>query len=229
MVTDPARLRTPCQTGRMGWYGDVILPRILDYLLRGADFRQVRARVAAGLDGEVLEIGFGSGLNVPHYPPGVTKVLAIDPAVAGRKLAAGRIAQSATPVEFAGLDAGRLPAGDASVDHVLSTWTLCTVPDAATALAEIRRVLKPGGSLHFAEHGRAPEPKVARLQRRLNPLQGRLFGGCHLDRPIDRLISDAGFELTRLDNYYLQGSRTVGYTFEGIATKPAEQIARSMT
>jgi ubiquinone/menaquinone biosynthesis C-methylase UbiE len=211
----------------MGWYGDVVLPRILDRVLRSADFRQVRARVAADLDGEVLEIGFGSGLNVPHYPRGVTQVLAIDPAIAGRKLAAGRIAQSATPVVFAGLDAGRLPASDASVDHVLSTWTLCTVPDAAAALAEIRRVLKPGGSLHFAEHGRAPEPKVARLQRHLNPLQGRLFGGCHLDRPIDRLIADAGFELTRLDNYYLRGSRAVGYTFEGIATKPVSRSAEA--
>ncbi len=204
----------------MGWYGDVVLPRILDQVLRGEDVSKLRARAVAGLGGEVLEIGFGSGLNVPHYPPTVAHVLAIDPAVAGRKLAAKRIAQSTAMIEFAGLDAGRLPASDASVDDVLSTWTLCTVPDAAVALAEIWRVLKPGGSLHFAEHGLAPEPRVARLQRRLNPLQRRIFGGCHLDRPIDQLIAAAGLSVTRLDTYYLQGPRALGYTYEGVATKP---------
>jgi ubiquinone/menaquinone biosynthesis C-methylase UbiE len=204
----------------MGWYERQVLPRIVDLSLRSADFARIRAKVVGDLDGEVLEIGFGSGLNVPHYPATLTKVLAIDPATTGRKLAASRIARSTVPIEFAGLDAGALPADDGSVDHVLSTWTLCTVPDPAKALAEIQRVLVPGGSLHFAEHGLAPDEKVARFQHRFTPVQRRIFGGCQLDRPIDVLITAAGFELTRLDNYYMQGPKAVGYTFEGVATSP---------
>ncbi|HYK33598.1 MAG TPA: class I SAM-dependent methyltransferase [Streptosporangiaceae bacterium] len=204
----------------MGWYERQILPRIVDLSLRSADFGRIRANVTGDLDGEVLEIGFGSGLNVPYYPATLTKVLAIDPATTGRKLAAQRIARCAVPIEFAGLDAGALPADDGSVDHVLSTWTLCTVPDPALALAEIRRVLRPGGSLHFAEHGLAPDEKVARFQHRFTPVQRRVFGGCHLDRPIDQLVTDAGFELAKLDTYYMPGPRWVGYTFEGVATRP---------
>jgi SAM-dependent methyltransferase len=207
------------QTEDVGWYQAQVLPRIIDVALRGAEFSGVRSRVAARLDGHVLEIGFGSGLNVPHYPSGLTQVLAVDPATAGRKLAAERVRKSTVPVEFAGLDAGNLPADDASVDHVLSTWTLCTVPDPAGALTEIRRVLRPGGSLHFAEHGLAPDPKVARLQRRLTPVQRRLFGGCHLNRAIDELITAAGLELVRMDTYYMAGPRAVGYMFEGTATR----------
>jgi len=204
----------------MGWYERQILPRIVDLSLRSGDFGRIRANVTGDLDGEVLEIGFGSGFNVPYYPATLTKVLAIDPATTGRKLAAQRIARCAVPIEFAGLDAGALPADDGSVDHVLSTWTLCTVPDPALALAEIRRVLRPGGSLHFAEHGLAPDEKVARFQHRFTPVQRRVFGGCHLDRPIDQLVTDAGFELAKLDTYYMPGPRWVGYTFEGVATRP---------
>jgi len=147
-------------------------------------------------------------------------VLAIDPATTGRKLAAQRIARCAVPIEFAGLDAGALPADDGSVDHVLSTWTLCTVPEPSLALAEIRRVLRPGGSLHFAEHGLSPDEKVARFQHKFTPVQRRVFGGCHLDRPIDQLVTDAGFDLAKLDTYYMPGPRWVGYTFEGVASRP---------
>ena len=212
--------RGACHTGQMGWYEAQVLPRIIDLALRGPDHSQVRARVAAGMNGQVLEIGFGSGLNLPHYPPGVTQVVAVDPATTGRKLAAERLSKTAVPVEFAGLDAGELPADDGSVDHVLSTWTLCTVPDPGQALAEIKRVLRPGGSLHFAEHGLSPDSKIARRQHRLTPLQRRVFGGCHINRPIDELISSAGFDLSRLDNYYMRGPRAVGYMFEGVAVRP---------
>ncbi len=204
----------------MGWYTEHVLPRALDVSMRGAAFGRVRARVAAGLDGEVLEIGFGSGLNVPYYPASVRRVLAVDPATAGRRLAARRIGRSLVPVQFAGLDASRLPAGDATVDHVLSTWTLCTVPDAGQALAEICRVLRPGGTLHFAEHGLAPDPAVARLQHRLTPVQRRLAGGCHLDRPVRELITAAGLKIGRLDTYYMSWPRALGYTYEGTATRP---------
>jgi len=203
----------------MSWYQDRVLPYIIELAMRPKEFGPVRTRVTGGLDGEVLEIGFGSGHNVPHYPPEVTRVLAVDPATVGRKIAAGRVQRSPVPVEFAGLDAGSLPARDGSIDHVLSTWTLCTVPDPGQALAEIVRVLRPGGSLHFAEHGLSPDAKVAGWQRRLNPVQGLLFGGCQLDRPIDQLIASSGLQVSKLDTYYLRGPKTVAYTFEGVAGK----------
>jgi ubiquinone/menaquinone biosynthesis C-methylase UbiE len=204
----------------VGVYGDQVLPRALDLLMRGADVREVRRRVTAGMNGVVLEIGFGSGLNVPHYPPGVTRVLAVDPAMVGRRLAATRIAAHAVPVEFIGTDAQALPVGDACAGFVLSTWTLCTVPDPGRALAEAYRVLRPGGALHFVEHGLSPESRVARMQHGLTPLHRRVVGGCRLDRPIADLVAGAGFRLTRLENYYFHRPRAVGYTYEGTAVKP---------
>jgi ubiquinone/menaquinone biosynthesis C-methylase UbiE len=187
--------------------------------MRRREFIQIRARVAAELDGEVLEIGFGSGLNVPHYPPTITRVRAIDPATVGRRLAAGRVANCPVPVEYVGLDGQELPLESASVDHVLTTWTLCTIPDVARALGEIDRVLRPGGRFHFVEHGRSPDPEVARWQDRLTPLQRRVAGGCHLNRRIDDLIAHSGLELSRMTTYYAKGPRPFGYMFEGVATK----------
>jgi ubiquinone/menaquinone biosynthesis C-methylase UbiE len=204
----------------VGFYQDQILPRITDAALASREYAAIRSRAAAGLAGEVLEIGFGSGRNVPHYPPEVRRVRAVDPAVAGRKLAARRVAASPVLVEYIGLDGQALPLDSASIDHVLITWSMCTVPDIGAALAEIRRVLRPGGELHFAEHGRSPDPAVARWQDRLTPLQRRIFGGCHLNRPIDRLITQAGLSLTRLDNYYMTGLKASGYMFEGVAARP---------
>jgi len=203
----------------MGIYGEQVLPRLIDLVMRDRELAEIRSRVAGRLAGEVLEIGFGSGLNVPHYPPAVTRVRAVDPAAVGRELAARRVAAVAIPVEYVGLDGQRLPLDDACVDHALVTWTLCTIPDVARALAEIRRVLRPGGSLHFAEHGRSPDPRVARWQDRLTPLQRRVAGGCHLNRPIDELITGAGFTLTQLDTYYTKGPKPLGYTFEGIGKR----------
>lgn len=203
----------------MGFYGDQVLPRCSNVLLGNREFARLRARVTAGLEGEVLEIGFGSGLNVPHYPPAVTKVRAVDPSTVGRKLAAKRVAASPVPVEYVGLDGQDLPVEDRSVDHVLTTWTLCTIPDVDRALREIYRVLRPSGSLHFLEHGRSPDARVARWQDRLNPLQKRWAGGCHLDRRIDALIADADLEITKLDNYYGRRPKALGYMFEGVATK----------
>jgi ubiquinone/menaquinone biosynthesis C-methylase UbiE len=133
--------------------------------------------VCEHLDGEVLEVGFGSGLNLPHLPPAATKLYAVDPAELGRRLAAERLAEAPVPVEFVGLDGQDLPLEDDSVDRVLSTWTLCTIPDADRALHEVRRVLRPGGTFHFVEHGRSPDAKVARWQDRLNPIQQRVAGG----------------------------------------------------
>lgn len=202
----------------MGWYVDRVLPRIVDLALRGDEFDAIRARVCGALAGEVLEVGFGSGLNVPHYPAAVRRVRAVDPATAGRRLAADRVAASEVPVEYVGLDGEQLPLDDGSVDHVLTTWTLCTIPDVDRALGEMRRVLRPGGSLHFVEHGLAPQPGIARWQHRLTPVQRRVFGGCHLDRPIDALVEGAGFRLTALDTYFAAGPKPFTHLFEGTAS-----------
>jgi ubiquinone/menaquinone biosynthesis C-methylase UbiE len=204
----------------MGIYQDRILPRLTDVAMSRREFTAIRARVSTGLQGEVLEIGFGSGLNVPHYPAAVTRVRAVDPAAAGRKLAAARVAASPVPVEYAGLDGQALPLEAASVDHVLMTWTLCTIPDPARALAEVCRVLRPGGSLHFAEHGRSPDARMAAWQDRLTPWQRRLAGGCHLNRPIGPLVAGSGLTLTRVENYYARGPRPFGYMYEGTAVRP---------
>ena len=207
------------QTARIGFYEEQILPRFVDVALGGRQFARLRARVAAQLDGEVLEVGFGSGRNVPYYPPSVKRVQAVDPAVVGRNLAARRIAATPVPVEYIGLDGQLLPLEDGTIDHVLTTWTLCTIPDVHAALVEIRRVLRLGGALHFLEHGRSPQRNVARWQDQLTPLQRRIAGGCHLNRPIDQILPDSGLVVNQLDNYYLKGPKVLGYMFEGVATK----------
>lgn len=202
----------------MGFYADQVLPRAIDKAL-GRSVDPLRARVTAGLSGEVLEVGFGSGRNVPHLPSGVTRLVAVDPAVVGRKLAAGRLAASPVPVEFIGLDGESLPMPDESVDHVLVTWTLCTIPDVDRALREMHRVLRPGGALHFVEHGQSPHPKAARRQRRLGPVWGRLAGGCHLDRPIPELVAAAGFDTSAVRSYRDRGPEWVSRMYEGVAHK----------
>ena len=202
----------------MGFYEDQVLPRFIDVALGTKRLGHLRERVAAQLDGEVLEIGFGSGRNVPFYPSTVTRVRAVDPATVGRKLAEKRVAASSVPVEYVGLDGEDLPLDDGSVDHVLTTWTLCTIPDVPRALDEVSRVLRPGGSLHFLEHGRSSDAKVVKWQDRMTPLQRRLGGGCHLNRPIDRLITDSPLRISRLENYELPGPKSLGYMYEGVAT-----------
>ncbi|GAA5059078.1 class I SAM-dependent methyltransferase [Nocardia callitridis] len=193
----------------MGFYADRIVPRIVDRScgLRAND--PLRERTCAGLHGRVVEIGFGSGLNVPFYPETVATVSAVEPADLGWRLAADRRAAAKVPIERAGLDGQSLPFPDNSFDTALSTWTMCTIPDIATALAQLRRVLVPGGTLHFVEHGLAPDAQVRRWQHRLNPLQKRLCGGCHLDRDIPGLLTAAGWQLPELDTFYAdQAPRT---------------------
>jgi ubiquinone/menaquinone biosynthesis C-methylase UbiE len=183
--------------------------------------RQQRQRVCSGLAGEVVEIGFGSGLNVPFYPSAVTRVAAVEPADVGWKLAAKRLRDAAVPVERAGLDGQSLPFPDDSFDAALSTWTMCTIPDIGAALRELRRVLKPGGTLHFVEHGLAPDERVQVWQHRLEPIQKRLFGGCHLTRQIVPLLTGAGFEIREVDRYYERGSpKVVGANSRGVAASP---------
>lgn len=186
----------------MGCYRDHVLPRLVDRVCGDDRLRALRARTTAGLHGRVVEIGFGSGHNVVHYPSAVTSVAAVEPSDVAWARSAARRAASPVPVERVTLDAQSLPLPDRSCDTALSTWTLCTVPDPALALAELRRVLRPGGTLHFLEHGLAPDEGVRRWQRRLEPIQKRVAGGCHLTRAIPRLLTDAGFELVELDEFY---------------------------
>ena len=190
----------------MGLYVEKVLPRIVDFCCGMKSNRRLRDRVCEGLHGQVLEIGFGSGLNVPHYPDAVTGVSAVEPADIGWKLARKRLEASEVPVQRTGLDGQSIPLPDDSCDTAVSTWTMCTIPDVARALQEVRRVLKRGGTLHFVEHGLAPDENVQRMQHRLDPVQKKLFGGCHLSRPIVDLVTAAGFTITQKDEFYDEGA-----------------------
>jgi ubiquinone/menaquinone biosynthesis C-methylase UbiE len=206
----------------MGIYGDHVLPHIINFACGMKQSRPLRERACAGLQGRVVELGFGSGHNLPFYPAAVSAVTAIEPSDTAWRLATKRLDRAAVRVERGGLDGQSLPYPDASFDSALSSWTLCTIPDAVAALEEVRRVLVPGGTLHFVEHGLAPDAKVRRMQRRLEPMQKRMFGGCHLTREIADLITKAGFEIIELDEFYEQGApKTMGAASLGIAVSAA--------
>jgi SAM-dependent methyltransferase len=207
----------------MGFYEKQVLPRILNATCGIKTIEPLRGRVCAGLAGDIVEIGFGSGLNVPFYPAAVTRVAAVEPSDVSWRLAGERLRAARIPVQRSGLDGQSLPFADGSYDAALSTWTLCSIPDVAAALGEVRRVLKPGGTLHFLEHGLAPDERVRRWQRRLDPLQRRLVGGCHLTRPIADLVTAAGFTITGLDVFYQEGTANVtGADSLGTAVAPQD-------
>ena len=202
----------------MGFYGDRVLPHVINVVMNTKQTRTIRERVCADLKGEVLEIGFGTGHNLPFLPADVTRLLAVEPSGRSVELARERIASSPIEVEVVGLDGQRLPVEDESVDAVLCTWSLCTIPDGIAAVREARRVLRPGGRFHFIEHGAAPDTKVRRWQDRLNPIQNRIGGGCNLNRDIAGIIEAGGLSITKLDRYYNAGEpKAFGAMYEGIA------------
>lgn len=202
-------------------YRMYVVPRLVNLACGSAMMRPLRERVCAGLSGDVVEIGFGSGLNAPFYPAAVSSVAAIEPADVGWAMAAKRIAASSVRIERSGRDGESLPFDDSSFDSALTTWTLCTIPDAVRALREVRRVLKPGGTIHFVEHGLAPDDKVQRIQRRFEPVQRRLFDGCHLTRRVSDMFDSAGFTLDELTTFYQpKVPRAFGAMSLGVATSP---------
>jgi len=202
----------------MGIYQRQLQPRLLNAALDTRGTREIRRRVCAGLFGDIMEIGYGSGHNQPYLPAQVRSVAAVEPSTVAWQLSSRRRAESGVPVVVAGHDAQHLPFPDDHFDAALSTWTLCGIADPAAALGEIRRVLKPAGVLHFVEHGLAPDPGVVRWQRRGNALNRRL-AGCFLDRDVRALLQESGLDVTRLTTYYHpESARPAGYFYEGRAT-----------
>ena len=202
----------------MGFYGDSVLPRIMNVAMGAKVVSDERKKCLAGVTGRVLEVGFGSGHNLPFYPAAVDEVVAVNPSTVGAKLARRRIAGARFPVEYTPLSGEQIDAPDATFDSVVSTFSLCTIPDPAAALRQMLRVLKPGGRLFLVEHGRSDDPKVSRWQDRLNGVQRTICGGCNLNRDIERLVRDAGFAFDQIDKYYLKGQpKMTGFLTRGVA------------
>lgn len=201
----------------MGFYDDWILPHLTHLAMRNRNLAAYRRRAVSGAEGRVLEIGIGSGLNLPLYSPHVREIIGIDPSPRLIAMAARQTEGLTLPVRFVEGSAEAIPLDDASIDTVVTTWTLCSIPQAVQALGEMRRVMAPGGQLLFVEHGRSPDEGVRAWQDRLTPLWKRIGGGCHLNRPIDTLIETAGFDIDRMDTGYAKGPRPMAFMYEGRA------------
>jgi ubiquinone/menaquinone biosynthesis C-methylase UbiE len=201
----------------MGFYQDKILPFVIHLAMRQRNLAAYRGRVVPAAEGRVLEIGIGSGLNLPFYSQKVERVIGLDPSANLLSMARHAARRSLGPVEFVEGSAEAIPLEDRAVDTVVTTWTLCSIPDAPRSLLEMRRVLKPGGRLLFVEHGRAPDASVRWWQDHLNPAWKRLGGGCHLNRAIETLIEGAGFQFERIETGYMRGPRPLGFMYEGSA------------
>ena len=204
----------------MSLYGRVILPRLIDLVMGNKAATAERAKLVPAASGTVLEIGVGSARNVPHYGPKVRAVYGVDPSVALWDIGRHRLGAQSFPVRYLAGSAEQLPVADHSIDTIVSTWTLCSVPDIRTALREVRRVIKPGGRFLFIEHGRAPDARVRAWQDRLTPVWAKISAGCHLNRPIDVLIEESGFGFSTLDREYTRGPKPMAYLYKGVALAP---------
>jgi len=202
----------------MGFYSHYILPWSTNFACSGKPFARQRKKIVPRARGRVLEVGIGSGLNLPFYDSSmVEKIWGLEPVPEMRAMAEKVAGEIDIPVEFLDLPGEEIPLDDQSVDTVLVTYTLCTIPDVTAALAQMRRVLKPDAKLLFSEHGLAPDEGVRRWQNRIDPLWSRIAGGCHLNRPIDALITGAGLRIEELDTMYLPGLRTHTFNYWGAA------------
>jgi ubiquinone/menaquinone biosynthesis C-methylase UbiE len=202
----------------MGVYAKYVLPRLIDLAMRNRDTTRLRAEWLPRAHGDVLEVGIGSGLNLPFYSSEVTCIYGVDPSVELQQMAQKRAAGKSAKIEFLSQSAEEpLPLGDASIDTVVVTWTLCSIPNASNALQQMKRVLKANGRFIFLEHGRSDDPQVVVWQDRLTPIWKRIGGGCHLNRKIDDLIATTGFRIVELKTFYLPGPRPMTYTYQGVA------------
>ena len=202
---------------KMGFYSQIILPRLCDLAMRNKELKPYRERVIGAAEGRVLEIGAGSGLNLQLYGSQVREILALEPDQKLMQMAKENAKGIQRPIKFIEASAEEMPVDDNSVDTVVTTWTLCSIPDAIHALREARRVLKPGGRLLFVEHGLAPEANVQKWQNRLTPIWSKVSGGCHLNRPIANNIKAAGFEIEKLQSGYIPGPNPMTFLSEGSA------------
>jgi ubiquinone/menaquinone biosynthesis C-methylase UbiE len=202
----------------MSFYGKYVVPRMIDLCMRNRDTARIRTELIPRARGVVLEVGIGSGLNLPFYSTDASRIYGVDPSPEILKLARKRVEASAVPVELFPQSAEeQLPLADESVDTVVVTWSLCSIPDPLEALRQVRRVLRPSGQLLFVEHGLAPDDGVSAWQNRINPIWRRIAGGCNVNRPIDELIRSAGFEISDLKTAYTPGPRLLTYTYQGVA------------
>ncbi|HEX7080539.1 MAG TPA: class I SAM-dependent methyltransferase [Gammaproteobacteria bacterium] len=206
----------------MGFYRSVVLPRFCDLSMRSKRLGPYRHRAVAGAKGRTLEIGAGSGLNLALYPPAVTEIIALEPDPNLIAMAEPKARNAPRPVRFVEASAESIPLPDESVETVITTWTLCTIPDPHRALEEMKRVLRRDGTLTFVEHGLSSEPGVQKWQHRLAPAWRRLTGGCHLNRPIAELVRSAGFELKKLETGYVRGPKIMTFMYEGSATRGSD-------
>lgn len=210
----------------MNIYDRWVLPHLIDIAMRHAEATRYRTAIVPKAHGDVLEIGMGSGLNLPFYSSEVKRLYALDPSKELLTMARMKVSAVAFPVEFLACSSEAIPLADGSIDTVVMTWTLCSVRDPAKALSEMRRVLKPGGSLLFAEHGFSCEARIQGWQQKLTPVWKKIAGGCHLDRRIDKLIVASGFDITELQTGYANGLRPLSYIYSGEA-QPASHLKRS--
>ncbi len=203
----------------MSLYEKHVLPHVLHFACGSKAVSKQRAKVVPLGTGRVLEIGMGSGLNLPYYDPNKVKMVwGLEPSPGMRKKAAASVAKSPLEVRWLDLPGEEIPLDDKSVDTVLLTYTLCTIPDWLQALQQMRRVLKPGAVLIFCEHGEAPDEPVRRWQQRLNPLWGKIGGGCHLNRPIPDYLKQGGFQIQEINSQYIPGPKFASFNYWGTAT-----------